>query len=292
MPVDETFIIVASEANGARDMRIQRGRPVGHVAPLVRAGGKVSLPLWYTHGLCALLLAVTLAACSVGSGGTSSRTPVATTSAIAPTSAETPTLLPALTFVAIGASDAFGIGTTDPNHDNWPAALSRKLTTPARQIHLVNLGIPGATAELAVRDELPVALDAQPAIVTIWLGVNDLDQHVTLDTYIQGLRSLMRAFMRAGQTRVFVGNLPELSLVPYFTARDAPTVLRQETRQWNAAIAATCAAEGAILVDIFAGWSELASHPEYISQDGLHPSTSGADRLATIFAEAIQAQMG
>lgn len=238
-----------------------------------------------------MLVMVVLAACSVGNGGTP-RTSAGTPAATARTSAVTPTAAPALTYVAIGASDAFGVGTTDPNRDNWPAVLSRKLSSSAQQVHLVNLGIPGATAEMAVRDELPVALDARPAVVTIWLGVNDLDQNVPLDTYIQGLRTLIRALEQSGQAHVFVGNLPELSLLPYFTARDNPVALRQETRQWNAAIAAACAAEGATLVDIFAGWGELASHPEYISQDGLHPSTTGADRLAALFANAIRAEIG
>ncbi|MGZ3637170.1 MAG: SGNH/GDSL hydrolase family protein [Ktedonobacterales bacterium] len=264
---------------------------MGYAVLLVRAEGKARLPQRYVRGVWVLLLAVALAACSVGNGSTS-RIPAATPGTTSSTSALTPTALPAVTYVAIGASDAFGVGTTDPNRDNWPAQLARKLTTPERQIHLVNLGIPGATAALAVRDELPVALDAQPAIVTIWLGVNDLDQHVALDTYIQGLRSLMHAYTQAGRARVFVGNLPELSLLPYFTARGTASALRQETHQWNDAIAAACAAEGATLVDIFAGWSELASHPEYISQDGLHPSTAGADRLAVLFADAIRSEMG
>lgn len=276
-----------------RDMHTRRRERVHPVALHARAERKMCTSHWHMRGLWTLLLAVALVACSVGNGGGgTSRTPVATAGTTAPTSAATPTPLPVLTYVAIGASDAFGVGTTDPNHDNWPAVLSRKLTTSTRQVHLVNLGIPGATAEVAVRDELPVAIDAQPTVVTIWLGVNDLDQHVALDAYIQGLRSLMRAFMRAGQARVFVGNLPELSLLPYFTARDTAATLREETRQWNAAIAVACAEEGATLVDVFAGWSELAIHPDYISQDGLHPSTAGADRLATFFADAIRAQMG
>ncbi len=251
----------------------------------------VSIPRFWARGALLLLMVVALAACSMGNGTTprtSGGTPVAT----APSGTATSTPNPALTYVAIGASDAFGVGTADPNRDNWPAILSRKLAISGRPIHLVNLGIPGATAALAVRDELPVALDAQPVVVTIWLGVNDLDQGVTLDTFIQGLRSLIRALAQSGQTRVFVGNLPELSLLPYFTARDNPATLRQETRQWNTAIASACAIEGATLVDIFGGWGELASHPDYISQDGLHPSSLGAERLATLFAEAMRADVG
>jgi lysophospholipase L1-like esterase len=57
---------------------------------------------------------------------------------------------------------------------------------------------------------------------------------------------------------------------------------------WNAAIAAACAREGATLVDLYSDWRELRAHPEYISGDGLHPSTLGAQRLAEIFRQAIE----
>ena len=53
-----------------------------------------------------------------------------------------------LTYVAVGASDAFGVGTGDPSHDNWPTVLSHDL---GGSVHLVNLGIPGITVEGARR---------------------------------------------------------------------------------------------------------------------------------------------
>ncbi|HKW21310.1 MAG TPA: SGNH/GDSL hydrolase family protein, partial [Ktedonobacterales bacterium] len=81
------------------------------------------------------------------------------------------------TYVAIGASDAFGVGTDDPAVDNWPTVLSHLLGSDA---HLVNLGIPGETVAEARRTELPVALDAKPSLVTVWLGVNDIVQSVSV----------------------------------------------------------------------------------------------------------------
>ena len=48
------------------------------------------------------------------------------------------------TLVVLGASDAYGVGTNDPDRDNWPTSLARQLHG---QIHLVNLGVPGATLE-------------------------------------------------------------------------------------------------------------------------------------------------
>lgn len=186
-------------------------------------------------------------------------------------------------YVAIGASDAFGIGTDDPAKQAWPVVLDRTLGASYR---LVDLGIPGATVELATRDELPIARDVQPQIVTVWLAVNDFDAGVPLPTYAQQLRDLLHALAVGTSARVYVANLPDLSFIPYFAGRNLQQ-LQTEIGAWNAAIAAACDAEGAILIDLYTRWVELASHPEYISADGFHPSARGAARLAAIFASVI-----
>jgi lysophospholipase L1-like esterase len=193
------------------------------------------------------------------------------------------------TYVAIGASDAFGIGTDDPDRDNWPTILAGTL---GPSVHLINLGIPDATVAVAQQEELSVALDNRPNIVTVWLAVNDLTDGVPLATYSQQLRSLLHDLHTRTHARVFVGNVPDLALLPRFTNLD-PGVLATQVAQWNAAIAADCAAESAHLVDLYSGWNELAQHPEYVAPDGLHPSTAGSFVLAGIFAAAIsQAPQG
>jgi acyl-CoA thioesterase-1 len=189
------------------------------------------------------------------------------------------------TFVALGASDAFGIGTDNPKTQAWPVVLAHLLGSGT---HLVNLGIPGATVPQATRDELPVALSVQPAIITVWLAVNDFDSGVTLKVYELQLRGLLSSLVAGTSAHIYVGNLPDLTLIPYFAGRNYPN-LASQVNAWNAGIAAICAEVGVTLVDIFGGWRELADHPEYISSDGFHPSTSGARRLAEIFAAAIQA---
>jgi acyl-CoA thioesterase I len=192
---------------------------------------------------------------------------------------------PTQTFVALGASDAFGIGTDNPKTQAWPVVLAHLL---GGGTHLVNLGIPGATVPQATRDELPVALSVQPATITVWLAVNDFDSGVTLKAYELQLRDLLTSLVAGTSAHIYVGNLPDLTLIPYFAARNYQTLAAQ-VNAWNAGIAAICDEVGVTLVDIFGGWRELADHPEYISSDGFHPSTDGARRLAEIFAAAIQA---
>jgi lysophospholipase L1-like esterase len=219
-----------------------------------------------------------LAACSPLASGTGQPKRAGGTSGQAPAAAGR-----TLTYVALGASDGAGIGTEDPAEDNWPTVLSVELGS---RIHLINLGIPGATVADAQRMELPVALSAHPDLVTVWLAVNDYVDGVPLGTYTQELGALLGELRHGTHARLFVGDLPDLTLLPYFSADD-PVALRQTVRDWDAATAAVCAAQGAHLVDLGAQWSDLAEHPEYISADGLHPSTVGALALAEVFDSAI-----
>lgn len=187
------------------------------------------------------------------------------------------------TYVAIGASDSFGIGTDNPTQDNWPTVLAGLM---GPDVHLINLGIPGETVAEARETELPVALDANPNIVTVWLGVNDILQSVSVDAYEQGLEAILHALDERTQAHVFVGNIPDLTALPYFAAYDQQA-LRAKIAQWNAAVDQAVAATGAILVDINASWDTVAQHPEYVAGDGLHPSTEGATQLAAVFLSWI-----
>lgn len=191
------------------------------------------------------------------------------------------------TYVAIGASDAFGVGTNDPAKDNWPTVLSHLMGSDT---HLVNLGIPGETVAEARQTELPIAIDAKPSLVTVWLGVNDIVQSISVQEYESQLEALLRSLQQQTHAHVFVGNIPDITLLSFFAGYDQ-TALQATISRWNAAIAQAVAATGASLVDLYANWNELAAHPEYIAGDGLHPSTEGAKRLAEVFFSRIRPQL-
>lgn len=211
------------------------------------------------------------------------------TSCAAPWAATAPprtltTTLARLTYVAVGASDTYGIGTEDPDQTSWPIDLTRQL---GAGVHLVNVGFPGATVAQAQQTQLPVALAAHPDIVTVWLAVNDLIADVPLPIYQRQLQTLLTGLAQGTQAHTYVGNLPKLTLIPYFAQED-PAALDAKVRQWNAAIAAVCQTTGATLVDLYAGSQDIARNPIFISGDGLHPSTPGAELLAQYFLAAIR----
>jgi lysophospholipase L1-like esterase len=149
------------------------------------------------------------------------------------------------------------------------------------------LGVPGITLARAATQELPIAVEARPDVVMMWLAVNDFATNVPLTAYSSQLRSVIHALRAQTFAHVYVANLPDLTAIPYLAHGDQQA-LSARVADWNDAIAAACAHEGATLVDLYSDWRELRAHPEYISADGLHPSTLGAQRLAEIFRQAIE----
>lgn len=189
-------------------------------------------------------------------------------------------------YVALGASDAVGVGATDPANESWPALVRRALPAETRYL---NLGISGATLGDVVAQELPPALDAQPTVVTLWSGVNDLRARVPLATFTAQLDQLLGQLRSAEPPPlVVVLTIPDLRRLPAFAVVE-PALLDRTARAWNAAITAQAQAHGALVVDLYAPAADLVQHPEYISGDGFHPSSAGYRRIAELVGAALEA---
>jgi lysophospholipase L1-like esterase len=201
-------------------------------------------------------------------------------SALSPTGSRAATVK----YVAIGASDTVGVGAPDPRTQGWVPKLASLL---GAETETLNLGVSGSLTRQALSEQLPNAIAADPDIVTVWLAVNDLNARVPLEVYAADLDTLLATLRSQTRARILVGNIPDLALVAMYADVD-PTLLRAAVDQWNAAIAAVAARNGATLVDLYANWRELAEHPEYISGDGFHPSVEGHARLAELFYAATQ----
>lgn len=192
-----------------------------------------------------------------------------------------------LTYVAIGASDTFGIGTNDPYTQNWASDLTVEL---GPRVHLINLGIPGVLVHDALNLEVPIALDTHPDLITIWLAVNDIVAKVPVNSYSHDL-DLLVSRLQAGVPHaiIAVANVPDLAFIPRFSKLDplAQQVLYTQMLDYNAAIAAIVKRHHTILVDLSQQGFNLKNHPEYISGDGFHPNDIGYLQLAELFYQAL-----
>lgn len=191
-----------------------------------------------------------------------------------------------LVYVALGASDAVGVGVAQPSRDGWVPRVQAGLPSGAQ---LVNLGINGATLSDVLAQELPVALDVGPRLVTLWPGVNDIRADVPLNTFTPQLDDLLTALDATGAT-VTLLNIPDLRALPAFAGQDAEQLAAQ-VDAWNAVIADAAQRHGALLVDLQGQSLELAQHPEYVSNDGFHPSSAGYQRIAQLTLAALAGRL-
>ena len=187
-------------------------------------------------------------------------------------------------YVALGASDAVGIGAARPAEEGWVPLVHDGL---AGETRLLNLGISGATADEIIASELPVLADVDPTLITLWPGVNDLRSGVPLDAFRARLNEILATLNEREATTIIVLNIPDLRYLPVFSSAN-PDTLDATVRDWNIAIAEVSDRHGAMLVDLYGSSLELDDHPEYISADGFHPSSTGYRRIADLVLSAIE----
>ncbi|GAC1643408.1 MAG: SGNH/GDSL hydrolase family protein [Ktedonobacteraceae bacterium] len=193
-----------------------------------------------------------------------------------------------VTYVALGASDAVGVGSNEPGSQGYVPLLATRLQKGS---HLINLGISGIRLHEALTQELPLALNTSPNLVTIWLVANDFVGGVQYDGYMKDLAHLLQQLRASTKARIVMANLPDLTRLPAFSGQSASQKAKTvvEIQRWNAAIATIAARYDVTLVDLFSHQSQLTTHPEYISGDGFHPSPAGYVQLSNYFWDAIKA---
>lgn len=231
-----------------------------------------------------LLLTFVLSACATGSNsGTTStvtranKTPVATARV---------TISGPITYVALGASDAVGVGSNQPGSQGYVPLLAARLPKGS---HSINLGISGIHVQEALTEELPLALATSPQLVTIWLVANDFIGGVSYNDYMRDLNTLLSQLRTRTRATLAMANLPDLTRLPVFSGQTAAqkAQMLQQIQHWNSGIATLATKYNVTLVDLYSHGSQLTAHPEYISGDGFHPSPAGYVQLADIFWQAI-----
>lgn len=252
---------------------------------------KKSLRGWFSRcfSIVVLLLCLLLSACATGGGTgvastarTISTPPTATAQPTKSATAQQP-----ITYVALGASDAVGVGSNAPGSQGYVPLVAAHLPKGSR---LINLGVSGIRLHDALTEELPLAISTSPDLVTIWLVANDFVGDVAYNAYMQDLNTLLRQLHARTHARIVMANLPDLTRLPAFansTAAQKAQML-QAIQRWNTGIAAAAASYGVVLVDLFGQGSRLTTHPEYVSGDGFHPSAAGYEQLADLFWQAIE----
>ncbi len=182
-----------------------------------------------------------------------------------------------IVYVALGDSTGSGVGATE---GGYVARLFKRSLEYRPGSKLINLCVSGATTPDVLRDQLDRGVAADPQLVTVGIGINDIGHGLTLEQFSQNYDEILASIRQKTQAAIVVTNIPDISSAP-----SIPQALRSEYHQtivrFNQRLGEIATQHGALVFDIYTvTHKELPDHPEYFSSDGFHPSDQGYELWA------------
>jgi len=189
-------------------------------------------------------------------------------------------------YVALGDSLTAGVG-TDQYEQAYPYLVAESLTTRLGGITLENKAYPGARTVDVINNQLDETIAAQPKIVTILVGINDVHGNINEATFAKNYEEIISRLTQETSARVYAVSIPYLgdnSLLRwpynyYFAWR---------IRYFNQAIKDLAARYNVQYLDLYTPTVKTFSQagPHYAA-DHFHPSASGYALWAPIIYDHL-----
>jgi lysophospholipase L1-like esterase len=211
-------------------------------------------------------------------------------------------------YTALGTSETAGVGLDFALRLRfaWPQLFFNEALSRASTYY--NFAIPGITTADALQRELPQALAVHPTVATVFFTLDDLVAGVTPQDYGRNLDTIVHSLRQDGAT-VLIATAPHIDGLPAYSACSGaagsttkcplgqgvvlppPAAADAAIDVYDAAVQSVATRESAIIVDLRSQSYDITAHPEYISDDGLHPSALGAEQIANLFVAAYRAHV-
>ena len=190
-----------------------------------------------------------------------------------------------ITYVAIGASDANGVG-ADPITRGYVYRIQNDISDRGKDTGLINLGIPGAGV-VQMRDvEAPLAKKADPDLVTVFAGGNDLVGGKGVADFEGVLSELLDELRNETDAFIVIATLPDATKAPKFVKEPSANVTRARLDGYNAAILRQAARHAIPVADL----RDIGVGTEVTAGDGFHPNEEGYAIIAQQFLKIVVPQ--
>jgi acyl-CoA thioesterase I len=194
-------------------------------------------------------------------------------------------------YLALGDSTGSGVGA---RNGGYVARLSKRISERRPGSALTNLCVSGATTSDVLRGQLSGAVEADPHLVTLGIGINDIGHGISLEQFSKNYEEILSRLKSDTKAAIVVTNLPDISSAPRI-----PQSLREEYHRqivtFNQKLLEIATRHQVSVFDVYSvTHAQLASHPEFFSADGFHPSDEGyefwAEEMWPIIALTIGAE--
>ncbi len=198
------------------------------------------------------------------------------------------------TYLALG--DSYTIGESVSSSGNFPNRTTALLRQDGIELaDPVIIAVTGWTTDELAASIREHNLQETFSVVTLLIGVNNQYRGRPLENYREEFTSLLQQaihFAGGDAGRVVVLSIPDWGVTPFAEGRDRHAIARE--------IDAFNEAARDIADDHQCGWLDITDstrsngqQPEFLAEDGLHPSAKEyaiwAERLAPLLKAALQA---
>lgn len=191
-----------------------------------------------------------------------------------------------ITYVALGDSLTAGVGAAT-EVESYPYRLAQLLAKNRNaDVTLINLGRPGDTTIDVLNQQVPRVAEFHPDIVTLNIGVNDMNNRIPDETFKKNLASIFDGL--SGTTKHF-----SVTTIPYLGNTSAywppyQIYFDTQTKHYNDLLRDTLIGRNINLIDLYSETHKQAfSDPDYYSPDGFHPSASAYDLWSKILYDHL-----
>ncbi len=194
-----------------------------------------------------------------------------------------------IVYLAIGASDAAGVG-AEPLTHGYVFRIAEELDQHVDQVFLAPLAIPGASTEqLDAALELFLESEVEPNLVTVWTGANDVIRGEDADDFAGELEDMFERLRDRTDGVIVAANIPDLTQLPRFREDPDDDVTRERIEEFNDAIAEQAEDYDVLVVDLY---GEPVEDELVSDEDGFHPNDEGHRRIADHFLDVILPALG
>ncbi|MGR9045961.1 MAG: SGNH/GDSL hydrolase family protein [Gammaproteobacteria bacterium] len=189
-----------------------------------------------------------------------------------------------LLYVALGASDAVGIGAI-PLTKGYVFRIKNALEDEHQAVTLLNLGVPSVRINTVepILDKL-LHTGTQPDLVTIWLGSNEIINGDDPEDFETRLEKILAQLREHTSAVIVIADIPDLTEIPRFIDHPSKAVTEERIEAFNEVIEKQADEFDAPISRL----SELELADELVSDiDGFHPNNNGHRIIAEQFLKII-----
>jgi acyl-CoA thioesterase I len=198
-----------------------------------------------------------------------------------------------LWYVALGASDALGIGAF-PITQGYVYRIKDALEAQGLDANLLDSGLPGAQIDLikqVVNYGVPAigAMGHKIDLVTLWTGANDIIAGADPQEFEDDLEEILSRLREQTSAFVVMGNVPNLTLLPRFIKEPSENVTIERILAFNDIIEHVGHDLDVPVINFF---EQIPTDALVSDIDGFHPSNRGHARIAQQFLQLILPEFG